>query len=535
MSGASPAPRTFHGRAASLALLVVLLGPLLGACVLPAACGSFIKVPEMPPISPEVLDREFTREEIAADVDGLLGLIDEAHPDPYELLTHADVQLRRDALLAGLDDAITRCELQPPLAELIAALGDGHTTVYLPYEEFFRHMTGPQGCWPIDVHWENGALIVRRTVVTTEDGALAPGARILEIAGRPAPELFRTFLARQSGETEIWRAGSVENAFAVHLWLAGIRPPYRTRFAAATDGHEFEVDVPGFAYNVVVRGTVPSSGRQWQLERRIDGVAVLTLNSFSADLDQFEDWLEDVFEELHAQPPPALVIDLRSNGGGDSRLGDELLQYVTDHPWRQHGRKDWRVSEPLRRHMKSMLPAWIRWLPVQYLHPLGWQLWTTPAGELVTLDFDEETPRDEPLRYKGPVGWLIGPSTFSSASSLAVAVKDCHLGLLVGSETGGVVSGFGEVIYFRLPHTQLGAQISTAHFVRPSGEMAAHGVIPDLVVEPEAGEPGDPVLEAAVAALLSGHPATQPATADQVSAAQATGAAAEEAAAGAAP
>jgi hypothetical protein len=488
------------------AIAPVLLAPALA---LLGACGSFITVPGgLPPVPPELLDREFTQDEIAADLDELLGLIDEVHPDPYALVSREEVQARRDALVAGIDRPLKRRELQP----LVAALGDGHTTVYLPYDEFWRSLAGPQGCFPIDVHWDDGVLRVRRTAVVTEGGELAPGASILEIAGRPAPELFRTLLARQSGETEVWRAGSVEGAFAVHLWLEGIQPPYRMRFAAATDGHEITLDVPGLAYNVVARGNAGFTGPRAPLERHSDGVAVLTLLSFVGDLGDFEDTLEDVFESLREEPPAALVIDLRANGGGDSRLGDELLQYVTDRPWRQQARKEWKVSEPMKQQLKGMLPAWIRWLPVQYLHPMGWKIWTTPDGESAVFDYDYETPRDERLRYAGPVGWLIGPSTFSSASSLAAAVKECGLGLLVGSETGGVVSGFGEVYFFQLPRTRLGAQVSTAQFVRPNGDAADRGgVRPDLPVQPPYGAEGDPVLEAAVAALLARAANAQPA------------------------
>ena len=109
-------------------------------------------------------------------------------------------------------------------------------------------------------------------------------------------------------------------------------------------------------------------------ERRADGAAVLTLDTLAGDLDEFERFLEETSGELEREPPTALVIDLLRNGGGDSRLGDELLQHLCDHPWRQAARKEWKVSAPLKRHLKSMVPAWIRWLPVQYLHPMSRKL-----------------------------------------------------------------------------------------------------------------------------------------------------------------
>jgi C-terminal processing protease CtpA/Prc len=233
-------------------------------------------------------------------------------------------------------------------------------------------------------------------------------------------------------------------------------------------------------------------------------VAVLTLDTMARDLDDFEEFLHPTFASLAHDPPTALLIDLRRNGGGDSRLGDELLEYLSDRPWRQAARKEWKVSAPLKRHLKSLLRPWIRWIPLQYLHPVGRQVWNASEGDIIRIEEERVRPREESLRYRGPLAWLIGPNTFSSAVGLAAGAEDCRRGMLVGAETGGVVNGFGEVIPFRLPHTQLGAQISTAFFVRADGDRSVRGgVRPDLAVRPEPGQAGDPVLEASVRALTS--------------------------------
>lgn len=161
------------------------------------------------------------------------------------------------------------------------------------------------------------------------------------------------------------------------------------------------------------------------------------------------------------------------------------------------------MSDRYRDWLKSRLRAWIRWMPLQYLHPMGWELWTTPAGGFFVEEYEYEDPRDEPLRWRGPLAWLIGPGTFSSASSLAAAARYAEIGLLVGEPTGGVCDGFGEVMPFELPRTRLGGQVSSARFVGPSGDPEPpHGVPPAVFVGAQPGEPGDPVLEAAVAALL---------------------------------
>jgi len=493
-------------RLTSLALAVVLL----------PACSAFIRVPGGgPPVPDEVLDQRFTPEELAADLDDLFAIIEEVHPDPYTVLSRDEVARRRAALVAGLDRPLTRAEFQPRVAELVAALGDGHTAVGLPWPEWWRYVGGPQGCFPLDLEWHapeaddgRGRLIVRRTAFVTAGGELAPGARVLSIGGRPADELFTRFLLQHSGETEAFRAGSVEKWLPMHLWLEGLEPPFALRFTSAVEpGRELEVEAPGMAWDAVVRGLAPPGGwKRLMLAFHPDGVVVLTIDTFAGDLGPWEDYLEEVFERLAADPPRALVVDLRSNGGGDSRLGDELLQYLCDRPWRQASRKEWKMSDRYRDFFKTFLVPWVRWMPVQYLHPTGWAMWTTPTGELYVIDEPLVEPRDEPLRYRGPLAWLIGPGTFSSATSLAKAVAQFDIGLLVGEPTGGVASGFGEVLPFQLPRTRLSAQVSSARHVGPSGDPSERGPVqPDLLVRARPGEAGDPVLEAAVAALAGGQ------------------------------
>jgi hypothetical protein len=486
----------------------------ISGVVLPflAGCSGLVHVPSLPPVSPDVLEREFTPAELGEDTRQFFDFLEEIHPDAYRDISKEEMDARRQAMIAGLEGPLTRRQFQPRLAILVAGLGDGHTSVYLPLEEFWAAEDGAAKAFPMDLAWREGELIVRRTCVVTEGGELGPGARVLAIDGRPAPEIFQGFLAQVSGETEPSRVGSVERNFSARLWLAGLRAPYRTKIASAIDpSHVFEMDLSGMPYGAVQRGEAPPAGAPWRLERRADGVAVLTIDTVARDLDEFEDFLEPTFESLAQEPPSALIVDLRRNGGGDSRLGDELLQYLSDRPWRQAARKEWKSSAPLKRHLKSLLPAWIRWMPLQYVHPVGRKLWNTPEGQIAVFEEERQQPRQEALRYRGPLAWLIGPGTFSSAMGLAAGAEDCGRGLLVGAETGGAANGFGEVIPFRLKHTQLGAQISTAFIVHEGGDRNLRGgVQPNLVVRAEPGQAGDPVLEAAIGALLSADAPARP-------------------------
>lgn len=66
-------------------------------------------------------------------------------------------------------------------------------------------------------------------------------------------------------------------------------------------------------------------------------------------LPRFQAFLEATFQSLAAQPIRALIIDLRRNGGGDSRLNDELWTYLTTKPFKQFGGTIVKACDRLKR------------------------------------------------------------------------------------------------------------------------------------------------------------------------------------------
>ena len=74
---------------------------------------------------------------------------------------------------------------------------------------------------------------------------------------------------------------------------------------------------------------------------------------------------------------------------------------------------------------------------------------------------------------------LISSHTFSSAADFAATIKDYNIGILIGEETGGLATCYGDVYGFDLPNTHLAAGVSHKYFIRPSGIDDDQGVLPD--------------------------------------------------------
>jgi len=86
--------------------------------------------------------------------------------------------------------------------------------------------------------------------------------------------------------------------------------------------------------------------------------------------------------------------------------------------------------------------------------------------------------QNKPVFY-GDTYFLISKNTFSSAVMLASTVKDYNIGYLIGEETGGLATHYGDIYSFVLPKTNLNVGVSHKYFVRPNGLNTVRGVLPD--------------------------------------------------------
>jgi C-terminal processing protease CtpA/Prc len=85
-------------------------------------------------------------------------------------------------------------------------------------------------------------------------------------------------------------------------------------------------------------------------------------------------------------------------------------------------------------------------------------------------------------------------------------------GKIVGEETGGLASSYGDVFSCRLPNSGLRLGISYKYFLRPGGFDDGRGVIPDIPIDsnPVKRVKGkDVVLENLLKTIEKNHEVTQ--------------------------
>ena len=457
-------------------------------------CSPF-RVPAPPPPSPEAAAHRFlTRAALVADIDSMLATVERVHPNPYTVASRDSVRTARDAIVATLPDSASRLDVWPSFARLLGMVGDGHTTVQLPSEEVRRFALDGGLMFPVRTTLSDSATLTV-TAYLMGDTLLHRGDQILSVNGHATDSLLRTFARELGGETERWREQVVARQFETYLLLNGIHPPFSVEVRSPRDeAATRRMTIQGISQDslaAIVRrgsGSAPRAtvgSPNFSYRKLDDGTGYLDLFSLGGDRGRFRSDLDRAFEQLRADSARRLVVDLRRNGGGDTRLGEELLSHLTAEPYRMSSAKLWKMSREYRAFLKSQFRAPLNHLPIEKVVPPARPLYSGPDGKIVRMDEAPEAHSARDPRFDGPVCVLIGPFTFSSAADLADAIKTYHLATLVGEETGGHPNTFGEVYWFRLRATDFLVFSSSAAFVRANGDTTdRRGVLPDIEVRP---------------------------------------------------
>lgn len=173
--------------------------------------------------------------------------------------------------------------------------------------------------------------------------------------------------------------------------------------------------------------------------------AVLTLFSCTYN-KQYKDTLRNMFKEVKEKGIKNVAVDLRNNGGGDSRVANEFLKYIDTASYKQWA-WDWR---------------------------LGFFKVSIPQKEI-------QNSRYEDLLFQGNLYVLTSVYTFSSAMNFAQYVKDNSLGTIIGEASGNAPDSYGDISIFKLPNSGVIMQVSTKKWYRTDNKSGL--IEPDILCD----------------------------------------------------
>lgn len=433
------------------------------------------------------------------DVEQFYTSLERVHPDLLAKLPageYLDNKRRTRGHLEGMaesdpDRRVRIKDLARLLHQQAASFGDGHTSLRWP--EPADVPPEPTVRYPNAVlEYRNGHFFV---AASTEQSIVSK--ELVAIDGTPVVVALRTVLDHVSGETLPCRVHDFTRRQSFWWWLSEAMDSGDSQSLTVLDeaGAPLIVQLPTldratFAALEERARAERSGARRHEGELRFigDDVACFTYRAFILS-DSEKARITDTFATIRARGVQRLVLDMRGNGGGNSAMADHIFSYLHPEPFRVFSK--YRVK--LSAEALTAEPGLLQYRDLE--------------GMVITWDMTEERPEVPENSYRGAVCLLVDHGTFSSATAFAAMFRDYAVGEIIGYETGGVPTTFGDVLTYSLDHSGIPYGVSYKQFFPPHPRPGddEHGVIPDVTADEvlleEFADQTDPVLAFAIARL----------------------------------
>ena len=418
-------------------------------------------------------------------------IMEESHVNLYHSISKDSLELLGASLLANYKDSLTHAEAVLLIGRLAAALNEGH--IGLPSSGICDSSYNNAVRFPYLLRQvSDGAWVVDREI--SYDPQLEQDSRIIEVNGIPVGQLNKRF-RNYFGGMESWRNQQIGSYVRKLIFLEGIQAPYQIK-AIQPNNQTVSLQVPGFdklvadsMNKMLAAGT--RSAEPYTYRLLPEGIAYINYRQMvNPATNPFDSFLNRSFRDMQLHQASGLIIDLRENGGGNSQLGELLLNYFNTKPYRLSSGMKWKVSTHYKKFIELMKEKYDGGTAAFYL--------ALKNGDVQSFDqIQLKKSKPTSASFNGPVVVLTGPNTFSSANMLADGIKAFQLATIIGEPTGEPGNDFGEMFHFMLPRTQIIARASSKMFKRADGdETNFQPILPDILVHPVAGK--DAVMEAAV-------------------------------------
>lgn len=489
--------------------LILKIAVLLYLCAVPAGAISGQRVPTK---QDELIAPEQARSDLQAMYAGLRS----AHVDLYAFTSKARMDQAYRETLRRLTMPMARRDLALRLQTFAATARMGHTRIEPSSEAWQAYRDAGGKAFPLLIRVLNDRVYVGRNLSGLS--AIAAGDELLRLDGRPIKEWLVSSMRHLPAETPYMAHSFMEQRFSELLWQEiGARPSFRLQLRRGS--RVADVAVPALTrveMDAFGAALPPGLVLDWRREARVQGrVGYLRPGPFfnpaaTSDAAMYDDggfrrFIDEAFTSFIAADVKSVLIDIRSNPGGDNSFSDHMVAWFADRPFRFVSTFKVRVSPEATAANRARLDH----DPTNAISRKYAQLYARARpGEFVDFEIPEARPR-QGRRFTGAVYLLIDRHSYSNAAALAAMVQDYGFATVLGEPTSELVSGSTAMEMFTLPASGLKVTFTKARFVRPSGDPRPSGVVPDVLIpSPVVQTPADEVLQAAfdVVARRSSEP-----------------------------
>lgn len=462
--------------------------------------------------NPEIETSDIYREGNSYQRDFLLfaDMLENTHPLFAEAdKPHFDMDSLTRAGYQDLADCKSKMQLKYYLQAVLSRINDGHSHVSTDLSLYRK------GLYPFYLFFENDTTFYLFGIKKKYADHL--GKRVMSINDTPVREIIDSFRPLMSCDNDNFFKANVMRECMVWRALWDYTPYHRsdgklllqfedgdtvllpstwnTKSYAwyQTEMKDFirEKDGMPFSYTILPEKRLcclhfaECSDRNTLLASAKMGMAEDT--SQINKMPDFGMFLKEMFGKINENEVSTLVIDVRDNGGGNSRLCDQLLSWlkpIDEFRWgggKIRFSKLWEAQYP---EYAKQVKAYFEGNGLTY--PLG-ELYQGPLDN--SEDDDQEDEIDELFMmnesrdslFTGKVVFLQGKGTFSSAGKLITSAVDNGIGIVIGDYSTYSPNNYGDCLYWELPNTHVKGSVSHKIFYRADAARRNENVlVPDV-------------------------------------------------------
>ncbi|HWZ35394.1 MAG TPA: S41 family peptidase [Mucilaginibacter sp.] len=453
-------------------------------------------------VSAQVFDtvtyyKKYTPVQLHQDLDVLLKKFESIHPDYFKETPRDTVIKRYKQLKVRINKPLTRIDFMSMFAPVAyGVIKDGHNYVNAPEDDLQQYVDRGGTFFPLPV-----TIYHKKLFVNSIRAEIPYNSEIKSINGVLAQDIANTILSSYNPENDGYKESFLSGDFSKLYWFNyGIIKQFNIRYVDSVNTGVKQIAIAGRSLKQIdkLRSKPRQASKNYIIrypnyafyESPELDIGVLEYKVCD-DLEHFRLFCDSVFTKIRKDQLKDLVIDIRGNVGGTTRLNEILYEYLTDKPIAQYSEIDVKISKEVKHDFvqaNRKYVGWFKWYNYLYYpiyirqDPKRKLLLTASNGTIVKQTFEPKKPKANELMFKGNIYLLTDNGTYSSAAIFAAAFKCYHLGTIVGQETGEPTCFTGDWVSIILPNTKLECAISDRRFILPCGDCDGRGVIPDYGV-----------------------------------------------------
>ncbi len=408
-------------------------------------------------------DQVLTVRQMQEDFDYAVDILKQVHPYTLNGFDEAQ-QSELSSLRQQIGKPMPTARFYMLMNSLLGMMKDAHTSLH------HMNAANAQILSPVFI-WLNDGLYV-----TSSTKPFQPGDQVLSIGGKSVEAIFTELDQMIPSENPYWTRRKGQHCLRLpeYLEALGLLNADSVDFQIRRQQQVFDVSASLISVNNLKKKSPKPWVRCKFYSEHSLGVFVLDSCQYN---DQYKKAVKAFFKRVRDKDIQHVVIDVRSNGGGNSSVVDEFLSYIDVDEYQTYGCEI--------RHSKAS--AQQRGGPSE-----GYKKYPNSTPK-------KNSKKRKSVLFKGKLYILTSASTFSSGNWFAVVIQDNLLGVVVGEPTGNSPSSYGDCLSFHMPNSGFGFSCSYKKWIRPDtardSEDALYPDVPVYTTIEDVVKQRDPQLE----------------------------------------